>query len=152
MKSRPSLREEGEGDVMTKAILDVDDCAEGMRKFTTEIFDTGVALASYAGMLLFYDWRLALLCMIFPTISYVTAEKMKKIHEKLLMDIEVLKSTMNRITVYEGKGFSKVEEVQENVDKMVCRAEAIEEINNLSNSKSDLDKEFDELLRQDSNN
>ena len=80
------------------------------------------------------------------------AEKMKKIHEKLLMDIEVLKSTMNRITVDEGKGFSKVEEVQENVDKMVCRAEAIEEINNLSNSKSDLDKEFDELLRQDSNN
>ena len=82
MKSRPSLREEGEGDVMTKAILDVDDCAEGMRKFTTEIFDTGVALASYAGMLLFYDWRLALLCMIFPTISYVTAEKMKKMIQR----------------------------------------------------------------------
>ena len=75
MKSRPSLREEGEGDVMTKAILDVDDCAEGMRKFTTEIFDTGVALAAYAGMLLWYDWRLALLCMLFPPISYMTAEK-----------------------------------------------------------------------------
>ena len=29
---------------MTKAILDVDDCVEGMRKFTTEVFDTGVAL------------------------------------------------------------------------------------------------------------
>lgn len=26
--------------MMTKAILDVDDCAEGMRKFTTELFDT----------------------------------------------------------------------------------------------------------------
>ena len=64
---------------MTKAILDVDDCVEGMRKFTTEIFDTGVALAAYAGMLLFYDWRLALLCMIFPPISYITAEKMKKV-------------------------------------------------------------------------
>ena len=51
-KSRASLRKEGEGDVMTKAILDVDDCVEGMRKFTTEIFDTGVALAAYAGMLL----------------------------------------------------------------------------------------------------
>lgn len=59
LKSRASLREEGEGDIMTKAILDVDDCAEGMRKFTTEIFDTGVALAAYAGMLLWYDWRLA---------------------------------------------------------------------------------------------
>ena len=34
LKSRASLREEGEGDIMTKAILDVDDCAEGMRKFT----------------------------------------------------------------------------------------------------------------------
>lgn len=81
-KSRASLREEGEGTVMTKAILDVDDCVEGMRKFTTEIFDTGVALAAYAGMLLFYDWRLAILCMIFPPISYITAEKMKKMVQR----------------------------------------------------------------------
>ena len=36
-KSRAELEEEGEGNVMTKAILDVDDCVEGMRKFTTEI-------------------------------------------------------------------------------------------------------------------
>lgn len=36
-KSRASLKEEGEGNVITKAILDVDDCVEGMRKFTTEI-------------------------------------------------------------------------------------------------------------------
>lgn len=81
-KSRASLRKEGEGDVMTKAILDVDDCVEGMRKFTTEIFDTGVALAAYAGMLLWYDWRLALLCMIFPPVSYAIAEKMKRVVQK----------------------------------------------------------------------
>ena len=81
-KSRASLREEGEGSIMTKAILDVDDCVEGMRKFTTEIFDTGVALAAYAGMLLWYDFRLALLCMIFPPISYMTAEKMKKMIQR----------------------------------------------------------------------
>ena len=81
-KSRASLREEGEGNVMTKAILDVDDCAEGMRKFTTEIFDTGVALAAYAGMLLYYDWRLALLCMIFPPVSYTIAEKMKTVVQR----------------------------------------------------------------------
>ncbi len=81
-KSRASLREEGEGSVMTKAILDVDDCVEGMRKFTTEIFDTGVALLAYAVMLLWYDWRLALLCMLFPPISYITAEKMKKIVQR----------------------------------------------------------------------
>ena len=76
-KSRTELEEEGTGNVLTKAILDVDDCVEGMRKFTTEIFDTGVALAAYAGMLLWYDWRLALLCMLFPPISFIVAEKMK---------------------------------------------------------------------------
>lgn len=81
-KSRAGLHEEGEGSIMTKAILDVDDCAEGMRKFTTEIFDTGVALAAYAGMLLYYDWRLALLCMIYPPVSYTIAEKMKTVVQR----------------------------------------------------------------------
>lgn len=65
-KSRASLREEGEGNIMTKAILDVDDCVEGMRKFTTEIFDTGVALTAYLCMLLWYDWRLTILWHAFP--------------------------------------------------------------------------------------
>ena len=81
-KSRAELEEEGAGNVMTKAILDVDDCAEGMRKFTTEIFDTGVALLAYAGMILFYDWRLALLSMLFPPVSYFLAEKMKGIVQR----------------------------------------------------------------------
>ena len=81
-KSRRELEQEGIGSVLTKAILDVDDCAEGMRKFTTEVFDTGVALAAYAGMLLWYDWRLALLCMIFPPVSYILAEKMKVVVQR----------------------------------------------------------------------
>ena len=76
-RSRAQLEEEGAGNVMTKAILDVDDCVEGMRKFTTEIFDTGVALAAYAGMLLYYDWRLAISGMLFLPVSYVLADKMK---------------------------------------------------------------------------
>ena len=56
-QSRAALEKEGAGELMTKAISDVDDCVEGMRKFTTEIFDTGVALVGYAVMLLVYDWR-----------------------------------------------------------------------------------------------
>ena len=51
---------------------------EGMRKFTTEVFDTGVALAGYAVMLLVYDWRLALLSLLFTPFSYVCAAWMKK--------------------------------------------------------------------------
>ena len=77
-KSRAELEEEGAGNVMTKTILDVDDCVEGMRKFTTEVFDTGVALAAYAVMLLVYDWRLAILSILFPPLSFVVAEKMKR--------------------------------------------------------------------------
>ena len=77
-QSRGALEKQGAGELMTKAISDVDDCAEGIRKFTTEVIDTGVALAGYIVMLFAYDWRLALLCMIFPPISYICAEKMKK--------------------------------------------------------------------------
>ncbi len=81
-QSRSALGEEGSGELMTKAISDVDDCAEGMRKFTTEFFDTGVALVGYVVMLLLYDWRLALMCMIFPPVSYICAQKMKKLVQR----------------------------------------------------------------------
>lgn len=81
-KSRVELEAEGAGSVMTKAILDVDDCAEGMRKVATEIPDTGVRMLAYAAMLLWYDWRLALLSMLFPPISYFLAEKMKGVVQR----------------------------------------------------------------------
>lgn len=67
------------GNAMTKALSDVDACSEGIRKFTTEIFDTGVALFSYIFMLFAYDWKLAFLCLIFPPVSYVIAERMKAV-------------------------------------------------------------------------
>lgn len=76
-QSRVALEQEGAGELMTKAISDVDDCVEGMRKFTAEIFDTGVALAGYAVMLLVYDWRLALLSLLFTLVSYFCAAWMK---------------------------------------------------------------------------
>ena len=75
---RSSLEKEGAGELMTKAIADVDDCAEGMRKFTTEVFDTGVALVGYAVLLFVYDWRLALLSLMFTPVSYFCAARMKK--------------------------------------------------------------------------
>lgn len=76
--SRASPEKEGIGEIMTKAIADVDDCVEGMRKFTTEVFDTGVAFVGYAVMLLVYDWRLALLSLVFAPISCFCAARMKK--------------------------------------------------------------------------
>ncbi|MDO5418359.1 MAG: ABC transporter ATP-binding protein [Lachnospiraceae bacterium] len=72
------LEQESVGAVMTKAMSDVDACVEGMRKFTTEIFDTGVVLLSYLAMLLFYDWRLTLISCIFTPLAYLIADKLKK--------------------------------------------------------------------------
>ena len=75
---RSELESASAGELLTKAISDVDDCVEGMRKFTTEIFDTGVALVGYVVMLLVYDWRLALLSLLFTPASYFCAAWMKK--------------------------------------------------------------------------
>lgn len=76
--SLSSLRGEDRGSMMTKAIDDVDDCVEGIRKFTTEIFDTGVVMAAYIVMLLHYDVRLTLICLIFPPVTYYIANRLKK--------------------------------------------------------------------------
>jgi ATP-binding cassette subfamily B protein len=73
-----ALASQGAGTVMTKAISDVDDCVEGMRKFTTELFDTGVALATYLVMLLVLDWRLTLVSLVFPAVSYVVAASLRQ--------------------------------------------------------------------------
>ena len=80
--SREELERAGTGNLMTRAISDVDACVEGMRKFTTEVFDTGVALAAYFVLLLVYDWRLALLCLVFAPISYYIAEQMKTLVQR----------------------------------------------------------------------
>ncbi len=98
-KSRLSLNQEGTGSVMTKAIGDVDDCAEGMRKFTTEVFDTGVAMAAFAGMLLYYDWRLALLSLVFAPISYYLAEKLKTLVQRTGAEFKVQAGRLSAATL-----------------------------------------------------
>lgn len=70
---------EDAGTMMTKIIADADACVEGMRKFTTEIFDTGIVMIAYLVMLLSYDWRLTILSMLFPPIAYILAERLKVI-------------------------------------------------------------------------
>ena len=78
-RQRPEMLEESAGSLLTRAISDVDACVEGMRKFTTEVFDTGVVMVAYLAMLLSYDWRLTLLAMLFPPVAYFLAERLKGI-------------------------------------------------------------------------
>jgi ABC-type multidrug transport system fused ATPase/permease subunit len=65
------------GDLMTRVISDVELCVEGMRKFTTEIFDTGVLMLTYLITLLAYDAKITALSVAFIPVAMFLAEKLK---------------------------------------------------------------------------
>ena len=134
-QSRTALEKEGAGELMTKAISDVDDCVEGMRKFTTEVFDTGVALVGYMVMLLVYDWRLALLSLLFTPVSYVCAAWMKKPVQRAgaaykkaagALSTATLDRAQNAVTyrIYgcENARIEKYEEALKNYEKTAVRS------------------------------
>ena len=73
------FEKENPGNVMTCAVADVDLCVEGMRKFTTEVFDTGVLMVSYIVMLLWYDAKVTLLSVGFIPLAMFLAEKLKHV-------------------------------------------------------------------------
>lgn len=77
-RSITELSEDHTGDLMTKAVSDVDICVEGMRKGTTEVFDTGVLMISYLISLLIYDWKITVGACIFVPIAIWLAEHFKK--------------------------------------------------------------------------
>ncbi len=78
-KSTSELDNENTGNLMIRAISDVDLCVEGMRKFTTEVFDTGVLMISYLVSMLTYDVKITVLSIIFVPIAMVIAEKLKSV-------------------------------------------------------------------------
>lgn len=78
-KKEKELSEENMGSIMTKTISDVDVCVEGMRKSTTEVFDTGVLFVSYLITLLQYDVKITLYGCAFIPVAIFIAEKLKKI-------------------------------------------------------------------------
>lgn len=69
------------GDLMNKAVGDVDICVEGMRKVITEIFDTGVLMLSYIITMLVYDVKTTLVSCIFIPVAMFIAEKLKTVIE-----------------------------------------------------------------------
>ena len=91
--------QEEAGSMMTKIISDVDACAEGMRKFTTEVFDTGVVMIAYLAMLLYYDWKLTLISMVFPPIAYFLAEKLKVVVTRNVALSRESNSSLNAATL-----------------------------------------------------
>ncbi|WMM24932.1 ABC transporter ATP-binding protein [Tissierella sp. MB52-C2] len=76
-KSTSELDDENIGNLMTRVVSDVDLCVEGMRKFTTEVFDTGVMMVSYIVLLLVYDWKITLFSIVFVPVAMLIAENLK---------------------------------------------------------------------------
>lgn len=72
------LARENAGDLLNKASADVDICVEGMRKVTTEIFDTGVLMLSYLITMLIYDRRITLLACLFVPAAMGLAGLLKR--------------------------------------------------------------------------
>lgn len=65
------------GNLMSRIVGDVDACVEGMRKFTTELFDTGVLMVAYVVTLLSMDLTVTLTSIFFIPIAMFLAEKLK---------------------------------------------------------------------------
>ncbi|MBZ9687150.1 ABC transporter ATP-binding protein/permease [Clostridium estertheticum] len=97
-KDTHELDKENMGNLMTRAISDVDLCVEGMRKFTTEIFDTGVLMASYFISMLFYDIKITILSSIFIPVAMVLAEKLKSVIYKYTIAFRAKSSCVANIT------------------------------------------------------
>lgn len=76
-KEAAALDTENTGNLMTRAVSDVELCVEGMRKFTTEVFDTGVLMASYLVSMLLYDVKITLLAILFIPVAMFIAQKLK---------------------------------------------------------------------------
>lgn len=97
-KSAKELNQEVTGDLMTKAISDVELCVEGMRKFTTEIFDTGVLMVTYLITLLIYDVKITVISIIFIPVAMILAEKLKSIIYKYSIDYRKKSSQVTDLT------------------------------------------------------
>lgn len=90
---------EESGSFIAKAITDVDACVEGIRKFVTEVFDTGVVMVAYVVLLAVYDWRLTLIVLLFPPVAYYCAQKFKTIVTESTQAARVSSSHLNEASL-----------------------------------------------------
>ena len=97
-KSIIKLDEENVGNLMTRAISDVELCVEGMRKFTTEVFDTGVLMLSYFISMLVYDVKITILVNVFIPAAMLLAEKLKVLIYKYSIAFRIKSSEIADLT------------------------------------------------------
>lgn len=97
-KSTAELDHENIGNLMTRVISDVDLCVDGMRKFTTEIFDTGVLMTAYLIAMMFYDVKITILSSLFIPVAMLLAEKLKTLIYKYSIEFRKKSSEVADMT------------------------------------------------------
>lgn len=86
MMDAASFQEKTKGDIVSRNLADIADTAEGIRKVTTEIFDSLVLLLGYGTMMMILHWRLTLLSAVFIVASILLSDFLKKIIYKYLKE------------------------------------------------------------------
>ena len=92
------LNDENIGSLMTRVISDVDLCVEGMRKVTTEVFDTGVLMIAYLVTMITYDAKITLISCLFIPVAIKLAEVLKGVIYKYSTDYRKESSVVTDLT------------------------------------------------------
>ncbi len=77
-KDEKELENVAVSSLLTRCFSDCDQCVEGMRKLTTEIFDTGVLFLVYIVYLFLFDYKMTLYALIPIALSITFAFLFKK--------------------------------------------------------------------------
>lgn len=138
-RSYDELVQESAGDLMNKAVNDVDLCVEGMRKVTTEVFDTGVLMTGYMVSLLIYDWKMTIAACILIPVAMFIAERLKSIvvrfnkeaRKQSSQTAELTYSDIDHMKLYRIEGVmadkrAQYEEKLSSLEKASVRANVIE--------------------------
>lgn len=105
---------ESVGQILNKNLTDIYDTTEGIRKITTEVFDTFLLLIGYVGSMLFLDYQITLLVLIPIIILILLAQFLKKIiykynkdyKEYLSYNKDINLTLLNNELNYRGLGIS----------------------------------------------
>ena len=97
-KSAVELDDENTGNLMTRAISDVQLCVEGMRKLSTEIFDTGVMMVTYIISMFIYDAKITMFSIVLIPVAMLLADKLKVIIYKYSTEFRTKSSEVADIT------------------------------------------------------
>ncbi len=131
---------DNKADLVSRAMSDINDTAEGVRKILTEVFDTLILFTGYTISLLVLDYKITLLSYIFIIVSIIVSRSIKGLIYKnvLISKKEASKNKKLTLSLIENevyyRGFSassrylnKYEESSNNLRKTSIKASLLKD-------------------------